>query len=388
MTSGDVFHVFHVKHPQSFHTIHTEAGATGRPARRLRRVLVGAVAGAALFLAGCAGVAQPEGWAPPVVTGDALLVQSARGQVALVDPDAGTVAWRFPAEEDGANPLYATPIVDGSTFYLAGYDGLVRRMDLVNGAPVETWKVQIDDRIVATPVLDGDTLFIPTEHGRIERLNVTSQALAEPIKTEGRRVWGGPVLANGTLYLGDLDRGVTMAVNPVSGETIWEQGAVGASSADLVAAGDTLYVSSFDRSLHALEIGTGAERWDFIGDGWFMAPPLVQGDTVYAVTMRGTVYALDAATGTARWSQTLEESEFRAAPVLADGALVVVDRKGKIAALDTSTGLPRWRVTVEGAQFNAHPAVRGSDVYLLTSKRDLIRVDVANAGAIERLAIN
>lgn len=393
MTFRDAFHVFHVKHPQSFHTIHTPVGRTesqapAQPARRLRRVLVGAAAGAALFLAGCAGIARPEGWAQPVIAGNALLVQAAAGQVALVDPAAGSVAWRFPAEKDEANPLYATPIVNGSTFYLAGYGGTVRRMDLVNGVPLEAWSVQIEDRIVATPVLDGDTLFIPTEHGRIERLNVNSKALGQPIKTQLRRVWGAPVLSGGILYVGDLDRGITMALNPVTGETVWEQPAVGASSADLVVSGDTLYVASFDRSLHALDLGTGAERWDFVGDGWFMAPPLVQGDTVYAVTMRGTVYALDAATGTARWSQTLAESEFRAAPVLAGGTLVVIDRKGKIAGLDPSTGLPRWQVTVTDAQVNAHPAVRGSDVFLLTSKRELVRVDVANAGAIERRTVN
>ncbi|MDO9444665.1 MAG: PQQ-binding-like beta-propeller repeat protein [Dehalococcoidia bacterium] len=380
--------MFHVKHQHFIHDINTDPSPAHR-SRAARMRLVAALAGAALFLGGCAGVAKPLGWAPPVPANEAVLVQVAPGQIALLDPATGNAAWRFPQEKDEANPFYATPLIDGSTVYLAGYSGLVRRLDISGGAPVQVWEVQLEHRVVATPVVDGDTLLVPTEHGGIERLSMDSGNLGETIPTDESRVWGAPAFSNGILYLGDLDRGVTLAIDPATGQELWSQSFVGASSADLVVADGLLYVASFDRSLHALDIGNGgAERWTFQGDGWFMGAPLVQGDTVYVATMRGTVYALDAATGAQRWAQTMEGAEYRTTPVVANASLVAIDRKGLITALDLSTGTPIWTITIEDVEFNAHAMVRGTDIFLVTSQHDVLKVDAANTGAVQRLTVS
>lgn len=388
MRSGFVRGMFHVKHQHSIHDINTDTAPAPR-SRVARMRLVAAVAGAALFLGGCAGVAKPLGWAAPVIANEAILVQVAPGQIALLDPATGNAAWQFPQEKDDANPFYATPLIDGSTVYLAGYSGLVRRLDISGGAPVQAWEVQLEHRVVATPVVDGDTLLVPTEHGGIERLNLGSGNLGEPILTDESRVWGAPAFSNGILYLGDLDRGITLAIDPDTGQELWSQSFVGASAADLVVADGLLYVASFDRSLHALDIGNGgSERWTFQGDGWFMGAPLVVGDTVYVATMRGTVYALDAVTGAQRWAQTVEGAEYRTTPVIANASLVAIDRKGLITALDLATGAPIWTTTIENVEFNAHAMVRGTDIFLVTSQHDVLRVDAANTGAVQRLTVS
>ncbi|MDA0269657.1 MAG: PQQ-binding-like beta-propeller repeat protein [Chloroflexi bacterium] len=382
-----------MKHQHSFHTINNgrsvdpRTGSGTRP--RTRRGLVALVAGLALFLGGCVGIAQPVGWSQPVFSGETLLVQVAPGQVALIDPGTSATLWRFPDDSESSNPLYANPVIDGSSAYLAGYDGIVRRIDWNSGSPVQAWETRLDSRVVATPVLDGETLLVPTEDGRVERLNTVTGARAEAIRTGERRIWGSPVLAAGVLYVSDLDSGATVALDPRSGAEIWHQSAVGASAADLVVSGGMLYLASFDRAIHALDLGSaGAERWQFKGDGWFMAPPIVVNDVIYAATMRGTVYALDRETGAEQWKHTVTDAEFRASPVIVGGNLIVIGRKGQVTALDPSTGFPRWSSTIENAELNAHPTVRGTDIYLVTAKHEVLRVDTTNAGAYVRLAVS
>lgn len=365
--------MFHVKHslrwPFLTRNVSRETFSRGR--------VLGLLFLGALVLAGCGSIQKPEGWAAPVAVGDALLVQARTGQLSLVDPETGAVRWRYPEDDHGDRPFYATPVVDGDSVYLVDYKGRVTRLDVGSGLPAQAWEVEAGHQVVATPLLLGDSLHVPTEHGDIVVLDAAG-AEQRRVRTADRRIWGSPAGAGGDLYVTDLDHGSTLALDGSTGDEVWEQEASGASAADLALDGDRLFVGSFDRRLHALETGSnGAEAWAFEGDGWFVGRPLAAGGTVYGVTMRGTVYAIDREAGTQQWLYHLEGGEFRSAPVIVDGKLVVAARDGRIVVLDAATGAESalQDVEIEGA-FNANPAVLGDVVYYLTSKHDLLAYDV------------
>ncbi len=351
-----------------------------------RLALVGLLA-VALIAVGCGGIQQPDGWASPVQIGDRLLVQARSGQLSLIDPSNGQPAWQYPTDDFGDRPFYSTPVRDGDFLYLADYKGRVTRLDISGGHPVVSWVVELDGQLVATPLLRGDSLFVPSEHGDIAVIDAASGGVTRVVRTSDRRIWSSPVANGGSLYVTDLDNGVTLAFDVATGERVWEQSASGPSAADLTLDGSLLLVGAFDRSLHALDVDQGgAEQWAFPGDGWFMARPMVDGQTVYAATMRGSVYAVDRETGAQRWAFTAEDgAEFRAAPALVDGNVVVAARDGRVFALDSSTGNLAWSVdSLADGSLNADPLVDGENIYYVTSKHNLVRV---TAGSVQTVPL-
>jgi outer membrane protein assembly factor BamB len=205
------------------------------------------------------------------------------------------------------------------------------------------------------------------------------------VHTSDRRIWGSPAATSTTIFIGDLDNRATVALNSTTGESLWEQAISGATAADLTLDGDLLLVGSFDQHLHALDITrNGEERWAFRGRGWFMGPPTVLGGTVYAATMGGGVYAIDRDNGAAVWERVLEGAEFRAAPVVVGGSLVTVDRGGTVYSFSLSNGELQWsQRVVDDGNVNANAMVDGTDLYVVTSKQRLVRVDLARSGAFQ-----
>ncbi|MCA9850341.1 MAG: PQQ-binding-like beta-propeller repeat protein, partial [Dehalococcoidia bacterium] len=235
-----------------------------------------------------------------------------------------------------------------------------------------------------------DTLYVATADGRIVLIDAATGTVGETLRTSDRRIWGSPAFQGGTLYIGDLDNGTTVAIDATSGDVVWEQEISGPSAADLLLDGDLLIVGAFDQHLHALEVANGGqERWAFPGDGWFLARPLVSDGIVYAATMNGVVYAIDRATGAEVWSFVAgEDAEFRAAPVIAAGHLIAIARDGRVFALDLQSGDVAWQqdATLEG-NVNANPTVVDSDIYLVTSRHELVRVDASSNGAFQTVPL-
>ncbi|MQC18626.1 MAG: hypothetical protein DWG80_06090 [Chloroflexi bacterium] len=381
-------HMFHVKPDHTDNT--PQPGAMTAISRTLfhvkrRRSLPFAVLVAvALLGSGCVGIQEAEGWAAPVEVNDRILLQSERGQLSLVDRNNGALSWRYPEEADGASPFYATPVVDGSTVYLATLRGRITRLQASLASPTEDWSLELDERVIATPLLRGGDLFVPTENGRIVVVTADTGRIARTIETTERRMWGAPAATASTMFIGDLENRATAALSLSNGEMIWERPISGATAADLALDGDLLLVGSFDQSLHALNVATGDERWAFAGRGWFVGRPLVEGGVVFAATMGGHVYAIDRDTGVEVWSQAVDGAEFRATPVITNGHLVAVARNGRVHAFSLANGTPAWsqRVNDDG-NVNADVLVDGTDLYLVTSKQRLIRVDLARDGAFQ-----
>jgi eukaryotic-like serine/threonine-protein kinase len=118
---------------------------------------------------------------------------------------------------------------------------------------------------------------------------------------------------------------------------------------------ETVYVSSGDRSLYALDAKSGALRWrqPFAAPGQYLRDPATVANDVLYLTADG-VYALSSADGEVLWHQPLGSSpsvSFRPLVVL-DGAvyLVRLDKHGGVLyALNTRTGAEYWHTPYPSA---------------------------------------
>ncbi len=342
------------------------------------------------LLIGCTtDVNSPDGWAGPVRARDFTILQEKPGELVAVrlggTDNPGTaniderVAWRFPADGDDVDldAVYANPILDGNTLYVAGHSGEIVALDLSFEPPRIIWVRDLDETVVATPAFDGQTLYVGTEAGTIIPITVASGAVGAPLAQAGERIWSEVLIAGGALYVAALDdrvRSITVA----DGRERWTMTLSGAVPGNTALAGGLLVVGSFDRTLHAFEADSGVEEWAFAGDGWFWARPVIAGDTIYATSTRGSVYALNASGGDGnrvRWHFNVLDSEIRAAPVLTGGVLVVAAEEATIWGLDPATGDLRWSSPLPGHRFLADPLVLDSSLIYATTRGDLIEID-------------
>jgi outer membrane protein assembly factor BamB len=139
---------------------------------------------------------------------------------------------------------------------------------------------------------------------------------------------------------------------------VWEMADVEGVSGTPVVAGGTLYVGDWAGQLHALDPATGQERWAQDVGGQVPGSVAVDADHVYAGTWDGRLVARDRATGAAAWEVEVDTHDVAVvygSPVAVDGKVIVgvssdewwegdgFTFRGSVVAYDGATGDEVWR---------------------------------------------
>jgi outer membrane protein assembly factor BamB len=120
-------------------------------------------------------------------------------------------------------------------------------------------------------------------------------------------------------------------------------------------------LGSFDRYLHAIEIGSNASMWRFPEEepagNWFWASPVVNEGIVYAGCLDGKLYAIEGESGEELWGFDCV-SAIISSPVLMDSLLIIIDESGTLHVFDISTELGNEAAPVKTISIGA--SVRSS----------------------------
>jgi len=139
--------------------------------------------------------------------------------------------------------------------------------------------------------------------------------------------------------------------------------------ADGVLSGTTVYVSSFDGRITALDGASGEPFWTAELDEP-AGPPIVVGGTLYARS-GDAVYAFDAATGDPEWTYDDVVLQSITPPTVVDGTVYIgdvddggeLDERTELTALDAETGTEEWNVTVPGT-VTGTPTIANGTAYI------------------------
>jgi outer membrane protein assembly factor BamB len=266
----------------------------------------------------------------PAVANGTVYVATADGSLRAIDALTGSERWRFDlTAPDPASPRpktvdrYAIPsapvspaVADGIV-YATSREGVLFAVDAVTGR--QRWRFQSDANYFQTPAVAGGQVFLVVE-----------------LSTRD------PAADNSSAWVYALDAR-TGAEN-----WVWHDGLTGRPPA---VANGMVYLATVTRSDHqitALEAATGKAVWTSVdaGDG---SAPVVVGTTIYATSGDGGLYAIDGATGATRWRVDLG-SAFTSEPVVADGR-VIVAAGGKLFAIggsEAEIGTPVATPIVDG----------------------------------------
>lgn len=188
-----------------------------------------------------------------------------------------------------------------------------------------------------------------------------------------------PALLDRYLFTADA-RGNIAALDPASGQTVWEKDTelpiTGGPGAD-----ETLVsVGTGEGEVIALSVETGLELWRARVSSEILSPPREAAGVVIVRAIDGKIFALEAATGRRLWlydrgvpALTLRGT---GAPVIADGRVIAGFDGGQLAALELKTGRLVWEQRVAVARgrgelermvdIDAAPLVVGDFIYVAT----------------------
>ncbi|MFT7580077.1 MAG: outer membrane protein assembly factor BamB [Myxococcota bacterium] len=217
--------------------------------------------------------------------------------------------------------------------------------------PAQTLFVETD----ASP--SGGLVVVPTKERAVHGIDAANGKTLWTLPTNGPNV-ARPTAVEDQLLIGSMD-GHVYKVYQRNGKPLWKSDSPGQAilSAPVVA-GDLVFVTSIDNRLTALDLATGARRWErrrphsaeFTITG--QAGAAVSGETVYAGFSDGELTAFSTADGATLWSVDLSggETEFvdvDTTPIVVGDTVIAGSYKRGLFGISTETGDVKWLVKGE-----------------------------------------
>ena len=302
-------------------------------------------------------VADP--WQGPIVVGrrgPVLLIE--RNAFLAVDAATGKVAWRHDLEIAPAIgcACLAAPAVapERQQVYAVSAGNELRAVELDRGRI--RWRRPAGDQVVMSPALAGDRVLVVTADGEDLSLMAFDAATGAPRwrSTESRRLLPDPIWdpTTGAIFLLDV-LGTLRTLDATTGRLRWEAGAsapgdgaqAGLTAAHLVDGGLAVVR---ERGLDLVEHTSGALRWRYEPAGGWLAWAAGAGasgerasGSVLTGGLAGAIVALDVRTGAPRWEVPAEGGALIEPAVGAGVAALVMGDEVMVVGLDD--GLERWR---------------------------------------------
>jgi outer membrane protein assembly factor BamB len=287
-------------------------------------------------------------------------------------PD-GSVAWELKAA-GGFGP----PTIEGDTVYVGSSDGNLYAVAIPTGKA--RWTYAAKEDLSTRPALAGGLVVVASLQDTVFAVDAATGAW----KWHHRREQKGEVLTihgaasvsvgGGTAYAGYSD-GFVAALEVTTGASRWERRVAPNGThldVDAVALdGDRLYAAAYSGAVLAIDARSGKDLWSYAAPA--ASRVTVGGGFVFAVTPTAVV-ALSPVTGAALWSTPIEGSP-GATPTLAGKWLLVPAGAGGLRWLEAATGRP-LRHFDPGTGVLAAPGVGAGRVYVLSNGGDLFALDL------------
>lgn len=174
-----------------------------------------------------------------------------------------------------------------------------------------------------------------------------------------------PAVVDGVVYNAD-GRGVVVALDLATGETVWEVGVGAPVNSGISVAEGLALVGDVDGVVHALDLDDGSGHWTYDAGARMPGPPTVLDGVAYIGTGEGQFHAIDLTTGEPAWSAPVRTGGPVAHSLAAADRLVYVasagptaDAAATLAAYDASTGEARWSQPLQAGSPGSPGVSRG-----------------------------
>lgn len=291
------------------------------------------------------------------------------GALHAVDAATGIERWRLGSVPgDG---IFSSPAVDNGIVVIGTYDGIILAADAATGQ--ERWRAQAESAIwFQSPAIVDDVVYMTDIGAHLYALDAeTGEERWSLVQGDGHeRAFASPAVSDNVVYCVNSSRRPDAerylhAFDAATGEQRWQftPGAESGLVAIPVVVGDTVYVSSLDNKIFAVDTDTGDELARYQVDGMMQTELAIAGGLAYVGTGEGNLLAIDLENGDERWRASLEPGVIATTPpTVADGVVYVGDAGGKLYAVDAASG--ETYVAGQAHILWSSPAVVDGRIYL------------------------
>jgi outer membrane protein assembly factor BamB len=272
---------------------------------------------AAVILSGCTGASAVLGASWPGLSVSQNTIYLSYGKVYALNHD-GTPLWSFPAPPNqlAANQaFFAPPAVSDHLVVVTDYTDSMFGINPADGTQKWMFKYKSPSsgsRFIGGPILGDKLIYAATVDGVVHAIPTDNQSGAAQeawsYATDGN-IWATPLLDSGTLYVTSLD-GHVYALDAGTGKLQWKfpdetsapenppmRGIVGTPTLH----NGVLYFGSLNNRLYALDTNTRKVLWRYDTTNWVWSSPVIDDNTGYLVgaDLDGHIFAIDPAKSTA-----------------------------------------------------------------------------------------
>ncbi len=289
------------------------------------------------------------------------LVSAARktGILVRMGPQTGPVKttgikplWSFKTEDE----IRGTPTIFQGILYIGSYDNNLYALDAADGK--FQWKYPTDGGIVSRPALTDGNVFVGSEDKRLHVVSARSGKVVWTYYTEGP-IRSSPRIAEGHVFFGSDDNHIH-AVNLVTGRMAWRFETVDYVRSTPFVMNDLIYVGCESGDYYAVNFG-GELKWRFRAKRSITSSTVGAGQTIYFSSVDGTLYALDPRNGWVIWRFRLGKASI-STPCVADDMVFVGAADGFIYAVEAKSAKEVWRFRTEH-QVNGSPVIYKDSLY-------------------------
>lgn len=199
-----------------------------------------------------------------------------------------------------------------------------------------------------------------------------------------------PVIADGTVYVGDLD-GTFHALAVADGATRWtfttDVGFPSAAAVSTDPAVPVVVVGDAEGVVRAFDRRSGDLRWEHATEGEISGGPTIlrdaDGPRVLVGSQDASLTCLTLADGRVIWKHSIAD-QIRCSPTVAATSVFVAGCDGKLHVIDVASGEERGVVTIDGPT-GTTPAADESRVFFGTEGGVFFCIDAAAAAVVWRV---
>ncbi len=312
--------------------------------------------------------------------GSTLYVAHFDGKVEAVSTSSGASLWNkdLDVEISGGPGVGNGLVISGTT------EGEVIALSQSTGS--ESWRTVVSTDVPAVPVSARGVVVIHTNDGKLYGLDAATGGeswvfhRATPVLS--LRGAGTPVIEGNSLYSG-LDGGKLVKLDLMSGRPSWETPityASGRTELDrvvdidglLVLGPSLLYVVTYQGEMAAVNKSDGKVKWRTAYSSW--QGVISDGHSLYASDDNGYVAAVNPRNGEILWRQKGLSGRRLSPPVMSGNLIAVADLEGYVHWLSPDDGSIVARVEAVSSGVRAPLVAHGSVVYVYGDKGELAAV--------------
>jgi len=266
-----------------------------------------------------------------------------------------------------------------------------------SGDFIENWSEDIgvgaskDNILTVAPILIDNIIFVVDSENRLSAINASNGTIIwskglYPEQEEPRVGFGGGLFANSGMIFYANGFGELYALDPYSGDIIWEKDLGIPIRSAPIANNSAVYVLNIDNQIQSFDIQTGDLIWDYnwFSDraGFIQSSSMALNKNKIIVPYRsGEIFVFNASNGKRIWADSINRKNIQnslsqikdivASPVINNEYIVTVGSNGRVIANNIESGFRIWELAISSS---ITPLLIGNYMYLLGNDNILFAI--------------